>query len=192
MYVVDGIFFPLPVNLLSFTVTSKDADALLQWSTAQETNSRNFIIQSSDDAQNWNQIGTVAAAGNSSMQKNYSFIDAGVMNSGKSRVYYRLKQTDLDGQTTYSNIIYIKIKGNNQLNVQLYSNPVHDNIKLMLTGIQGNATISINNLNGQVIYKKQIQNQNGLMTLPVNLQNGVYLLVVTCNNEMKTLKFVKE
>ncbi|MEO8961831.1 MAG: T9SS type A sorting domain-containing protein [Ginsengibacter sp.] len=193
LYVVDGNFSPLPVNLLNFTVTTKDADAILQWSTAQELNSRNFIIQSSDDARHWNQIGTVAAAGNSSLQNNYSFIDAGVMNSGKNVVYYRLKETDLDGQTTNSNIIYLKIKGNSQWNVQLYSNPVHDNnVKIMLTGVQGNAGLTINDLNGRVIYKKQIQNQNGLINLATDIPAGVYILHVTTGEGSKSIKFVKE
>ncbi|MEO9003229.1 MAG: T9SS type A sorting domain-containing protein [Ginsengibacter sp.] len=193
LYVVDGNFSPLPVNLLNFTVTTKDADALLQWSTAQELNSRNFIIQSSDDAQHWNQIGTLAAAGNSSLQNNYSFIDAGVMNSGKNIVYYRLKETDLDGQTTNSNIIYLKIKGNSQWNVQLYSNPVHDNnVKIMLTGVQGNAGLTINDLNGRVIYKKQIQNQNGLINIAADIPSGVYILHITTVEGSKSIKFVKE
>ncbi|HET7115253.1 MAG TPA: T9SS type A sorting domain-containing protein [Hanamia sp.] len=192
LYVVDGVFSPLPVSLLDFTVSPKGADALLHWSTSQEINSRDFTVRSSDDAQHWNDIGTVPAAGNSYTQSNYSFTDVGVMNSGKDIVYYRLAETDIDGKITNSNIIYIKINNINQWNAQLYSNPVHDNVRLMLTGIQDNAIISINDINGQVVYKKQIQNQNGLMTLPVNLERGVYLLVVTTNNEMKTIKFVKE
>lgn len=193
LYVVDGIFSPLPVNLLDFTVTPKDADALLQWSTAQELNSHNFIIQSSDDAQHWNKIGTVAAAGNSSLQNNYSFTDAGVMNSGKNIVYYRLIETDLDGQTTNSNIIYLKIKGNNQWNVQLYSNPVHDNnIRVMLTGVEGTANLSINDLSGRMIYRRQIQNQNGLIHIATNVPKGVYILHVITSQGSKSIKFVKE
>jgi len=192
LYVVDGIFSPLPVNLLDFTVSPKGADALLKWSTSQEINSRNFTIQSSNDAQHWNDIGTVSAMGNSSTQTNYSFIDAGVMNSGKSIVYYRLAETDIDGKMTYSNIVQLKINNTDKWNVQLYSNPIHDKVKLMLTGIQGSAVISINNINGQSLYETQIQNQNGFMTLPVNLRGGIYLLVVRTNNEVKTIKFVKE
>lgn len=190
---MDGNFSPLPVNLLDFTVSPKGADALLQWSTAQEINSRNFIIESSDDAQHWHQIGTVAASGNSSMQTNYSFIDAGVMNSGKNRMYYRLKEIDLDGKTTNSNIIYLKIKGNNQWNVQLYSNPVHDNkLRVMLTGVRGTADLSINDLNGRVIYKRQIENQNGLITIPADIPAGVYILMVETSSGSKSIKFVKE
>ncbi|MEO6818582.1 MAG: ELWxxDGT repeat protein [Ginsengibacter sp.] len=191
LYVVDGIFSSLPVGLLDFTVTTKGADAILHWTTSQEINSRDFTIQSSDDAQHWNNIGTITAAGNSSVQKNYTFSDLGVMNSGKSVVYYRLTQSNRDGKNIYSNVIFIKLNSTNQWNVQMLSNPLFNKVELILSGVKGEANIFVNNINGQVIYKKQIQNQNGFMTLPVNLPGGVYFLVVTNNNEIKTIKFVK-
>lgn len=192
LYVVDGNFSVLPVKLLDFTVTPKSADALLQWSTASETNSKNFVVQSSDDAMHWKTIGTVPAAGNSSLQKDYSFTDVGIMNSGKSIVYYRLLQTDIDGNSTYSNIIELTINNNNQWNVQLYSNPVQGQLKLMLTGVIGNTSLLINDMSGRIIYNSQLQNQNGLVTIPINLPPGVYVLKVMANNGEKAIKFVKE
>ncbi len=191
LFVVDGNFTALPVQLLDFTVSQKSNDALLKWSTSQEINSKDFTIQSSDDAQQWKTLGTVAAAGSSSVRNDYSFTDAGVMNSGKSIVYYRLITTDIDGKTANSNIISLKLKGG-QWNVQLLSNPVHDNVKVLLSGITGMAELSINDLSGKIVYKKQLPNQNGLISLPVNLQSGIYLLITKINNEMKTIKFIKE
>ncbi len=72
---------------------------------------QNFTVQSSDDAQHWNTLGTVAAAGNSSQKADYSFTDINVMNSGKSIVYYRLISTDIDGESQKSEVIYLKING---------------------------------------------------------------------------------
>lgn len=192
LFVVDGVFNALPIKLLDFTVTPKGADALLQWSTAQEINSKDFTVQSSDDAQHWNTLGTVAAAGNSSQKTDYSFTDINVMNSGKSIVYYRLISTDIDGKSQNSEVISLKINGANNWNVQLFSNPVQDNVKLMLTGINGKLDLHINDISGKTIYKSQVQNQNGLLTIPVNLQRGVYILVARNNNEKKSLKLVKE
>ncbi len=143
LFVVDGIFNALPINLLDFTVVPKGADALLQWSTAQEINTKNFTVQSSDDAQHWNTLGTVAAAGNSSQKVDYSFTDVNVMNSGKSMVYYRLVSTDIDGKSQNSEVISLKINGASKWNVQLFSNPVRDNVKVMLSGIKDLAELSI-------------------------------------------------
>jgi ELWxxDGT repeat protein len=192
LFVVGGTFTALPVQLLDFSVVPKGNDALLQWSTSQEINSKNFVVQSSDDAQYWNNIGTVAAAGNSSVKIDYSFTDINVMNSSKNIVYYQLITTDINGKAQNSNVISLKIKSSAKWNVQLFSNPIHGDVKALLSGIKGLAEISIYDLNEKTIYKKQIQNQNGLISIPVNLASGAYILVVKTNNERKTIQFIKE
>ncbi len=192
LYVVDGAFSPLPVQLLDFTVTAKKPDALLQWSTAQEINSSYFTVQSGDDGQHWNNIGKVAAMGNSSVKTDYSFTDHGVMNSGKNVVYYRLLSTDIDGKISNSNIISLRINNTGQWSVQIYSNPVHGNLNVMLSGIKTEAILSIHNLSGKEIYKRQLENQNGLFSIPLNVQSGVYILQVRSENQTQTIKFVKD
>jgi ELWxxDGT repeat protein len=192
LFVVEGAFSPLPVQLLDFTVAPKKPDALLQWSTALEINSSYFTIQSSDDATHWNSIGKVAAMGNSSVKTNYSFTDRGVMNSGKSVVYYRLLSTDIDGKISNSNIISLRINNTDQWSVQIYSNPVYGNLNVMLSGIKNEAILSIHNMEGKEIYKRQIQNQNGAFSIPLNVQAGVYILQVRSENQTQTIKFIKD
>lgn len=191
LYVVNGTFVALPVNLLDFTVVPKGDDALLQWSTVQETNSRNFIIQSSTDAQDWKILGTVAALGNSSVKNQYSFTDFGIMNSGNKIVYYRLVQNDMDGNAKNSDIISLRIKNSQPWNIQLFSNPAHDHLKVLLTGVNGSASLSIHDLAGKEMYKKQM-NQSGMISIPLNMQPGVYILYVSSGNWAQSFKFVKE
>lgn len=192
LFVVDGIFNPLPVKLIDFTVQQSFHDALLHWSTSQEINSKNFTIQSSTDSKNWTAIGTVQAAGNASVKNNYSFTDPGIANSGKTIIYYRLITTDLDGKTAQSAIIYLKLKGDKKWNVQLLSNPVHENLKVLLEGITGLTELSIADISGRILYKNKTQTQNGLLTIPVNLSAGVYVLIVNSNSEKKAIRFIKE
>jgi ELWxxDGT repeat protein len=61
LYAVDGIFTPLPVKLLDFTITLKLTDAVLNWRTSQEINSKDYTIQRSFDGRNFESIGTVSA-----------------------------------------------------------------------------------------------------------------------------------
>ena len=192
LYAVDGIFSPLPVKLLNFTVTPNGDDALLQWSTAQELNSKDFTIQSSMDAQHWNNIGKVAAKGNSSIKTDYTFSDLGIMNSAKDIVYYRLISADIDGKTITSDIIHLKIKNRDQWNIQLFANPVHNEIKVLVNGSPGIASLSINDLSGKVVYKKQVQNQNGVINIITDIPGGIYILNVKTNQGNKSIKFVKE
>jgi ELWxxDGT repeat protein len=191
LFVVEGNFTPLPIQLLDFTVSPSGNDALLKWSTSQEKDAKDFKVQSSNDASHWADVGIVPAAGNSSVQRNYSFTDAGVMNSGKSIVYYKLVLTDIDGKSTNSKIISLKLK-EAKWNVQLMVNPVKDRPELLFTGGDGITRISIRDMNGKTIYNQQLQNAEGLISLPVTLRRGFYILSVINNQERKSIKFVKD
>ncbi|MDE3183749.1 MAG: T9SS type A sorting domain-containing protein [Bacteroidota bacterium] len=192
LFVVDGTFTPLPVKLVDFTVSSKESDALLQWTTAQELNTKDFTVQSSNDAQHWNNIGSVSAKGNSNQLNQYSFLDIGVMNSRYQTLYYRLVSNDFDGNYSISKIVILKIDNSNQFSVRLLLNPVKNNLKISVTGINKQALLSIHDLNGKEIYKNEIQNPDGIISIPIYIQSGVYILQVKSNNQTKTLKFVKE
>ena len=191
LFTVDGTFNPLPVKLTDFTVTRKTSDALLAWSTAQELNTKNFTIQRSYDAQHFDNIGTVQASGTTSSRHAYSFIDAGIVNSGKSIVYYRLQATDKDGKSENSNIISLKLGGNSHWDVRLLTNPVQDNVNVILSGTNGKILLAIQDMSGKTMYTQSLQNINGQVSLPVVLQKGVYILKAATNNEMKTIKFVR-
>ena len=192
LFVVDGVFTPLPVKLLDFTVMPKAANAVLNWHTSQEINSKDYTVQRSFDGRIFESVGRVAASGTSATGKAYSFIDAGIINSGKSVVYYRLISTDMDGKSVYSPVITLKLTGTGKWNVKLLSNPVSDNIKVVLSGITGNVQLSVVDLNGKRVYSRQLPAVNGQISLPSdNLPRGVYSLITETLNERKAIQFVK-
>lgn len=192
LYAVDGTFTPLPVKLLDFTVTPKSADAVLNWQTSQEVNSKSYTVQRSFDGVNFENIGVVSASGNSTSNRAYSYIDIGIINSGKSVVYYRLMSLDLDGKGTASAIITLKIKGTDQWNVKLLSNPVTENIKLLLSGFTANIQLSVVDIHGKKLYSIVKPAINGQISLPASsLPKGIYMLVTETVNERKTIQFVK-
>jgi hypothetical protein len=92
---------PLPILLTNFTASRQDNTALLQWQTAQEENTREFLVQRSPDGSAFSTIGTVAAAGNSSITLDYAFADGSPL-AGNN--YYRLEEVDQDGYTTYTSV----------------------------------------------------------------------------------------
>ena len=192
LFVVNGTFVALPVKLVTFTVEPRGNDALLQWTTAQELNTKNFTIQSSPDAYHWNNLGAISAKGNSNRQNHYSFLDKDVMLSGNETEYYRLVSNDLDGNSSFSYIVTLKIENTRQWNVRLLSNPLTNNLKISVAGIKKNVVLSIHDLSGKEVYKNEIQNPGSIISIPVYFQAGVYILQVNANDETKTLKFVKE
>lgn len=193
LYVIDGLFSPLPVELAKFTATPVNTDAILNWATAQEANTKDFTVQRSDDGQNFENIGIVAAAGNSSARREYAFIDASIVSSGKNVVYYRLLITDKDGKSKTSKVISLKLKGTADWSIKVLSNPVHNDLSVALGGITEGVKLSIRDITGKVVYSNSLQSVNGQITLPTaGLQNGSYFLVAETQNQRKTVKFLKQ
>jgi hypothetical protein len=112
----SGLDNPLPVELLSFNATAENEKVNLKWITASELNNDFFTVQHSTDGVEFTSLGNVAGQGTKQSATTYNFVDASPM-AGIN--YYRLKQTDFDGTSSYSNIIAINL----DLEWLLYPNP---------------------------------------------------------------------
>jgi hypothetical protein len=102
---------PLPVQLSSFTASTKGRDVILTWTTATEVNTAGFEIErklvSQEKAQaKWENVGFVRGNGNSNRPVEYTFTDT-KLNTGKYA--YRLKMVDNDGSYEYSNEVVVEI-----------------------------------------------------------------------------------
>ena len=136
---VDGVlanvgcgFIILPIELSSFTGICDDRSVLVQWSTAAETNNHYFTVERGASGQNWQAIGTVGAAGNSVVLHAYSFIDR---HPDQAISYYRLMQTDFDGNNTYSLVVAVERCGGSATeNLIIFPNPSVGKFDLLYTG----------------------------------------------------------
>lgn len=191
LYVVGGSYSPLPVKLTNFTVAPQNNDALLQWTTREELNSKSFIIQRSYDAQHFEDIGSLDAKGTTNEISNYSFVDRGIMNSGRRIVYYRLNALDKDLKSALSDVIALKINSTGNWSIRLLSNPVKDFVNLLLQDVSGRLQLSVRDIYGRVVYSKSMDNINGQISLPAPTQAGIYILEAENNNERKIVRFVK-
>jgi len=88
---------PLPINLLSFTAQLQAEGVDLKWVTSSEINNDYFTVERGQDGRNFVEVGRVAGAGNSNVERHYSFLDAEMP---QATTYYRLRQTDYNGTTT--------------------------------------------------------------------------------------------
>jgi hypothetical protein len=104
----------LPVVLTELTVSGKDGSNYLQWKTASEINSNYFVIQKSSNGKDFESIGTVAAAGNSSTLKTYSFTDYTPFSYIN---YYRIIIVDKDNSKEFSNIVQVKSANDKALDI---------------------------------------------------------------------------
>jgi len=192
LYAVDGNFTPLPLKLGDFTVVAKSADAIVQWHTLQELNTKNFTVQRSVDGLHFQDIGIVEASGTSTNVHAYTFKDAGIINSGSTILYYRLLSTDKDGKSGLSPVITLKIRNAGKWTVRLLSNPVPDRLTIILSGINENVQLSILDMSGKKLYTTAPGAVNGQVSVPCdNLQHGTYLLLTETGKDKKLIQFVK-
>ncbi|MEL6134686.1 MAG: T9SS type A sorting domain-containing protein, partial [Bacteroidota bacterium] len=113
-----------PVELLDFTAyQTGEATVQLDWATAQEENSAVFQIERSVDGAVFTNIGEVAAAGNSQVTLDYTFLDFPVPTA---TLLYRLRQVDIDGSFTYSDKVEVVISNGFQASLDLFHNPTTD------------------------------------------------------------------
>lgn len=181
---------PLPVSLLYFRALLKaPGTALLQWSTASEENNDYFTLQRSSDGINFTDVIVKDGAGTSNSVNNYSHIDAEAL-SGIS--YYRVKQTDYNGQFSYSNIAKIDDSALKTFSLNLSPNPANSgsSIFLDLMGADANTKIpvAIYDMLGRLIYSTvllsdeagNVHEDLGSMTL---LSNGTYIISVAPANK---------
>jgi hypothetical protein len=171
----------LPVTLVSFTATRQNDESVLQWETAQEENSSNFVIERSSDGISFGAIGNVAAAGNSTTPRNYSFTD---LEPGKNNNYYRLRQTDLDGNSTYSAIRLLNFRSTGGL-IWYAVGPRSVEVYLQ----QGNAEkYSLNDLAGHTLRQGQLVNgKTDISGLPAGLYIVTVLTAAGQNMNIKIL-----
>ncbi|MFK7809466.1 MAG: T9SS type A sorting domain-containing protein [Saprospiraceae bacterium] len=112
VFLRDFINTALPVELASFVATPQEKQVLLTWLTLSELNSDYFEIEHSVNGVDFNTIGKVRAKGNSVISQHYEY------NHTQPSIgynYYRLKQTDLDGTSSYSKIKQVSWKSTNEL-----------------------------------------------------------------------------
>ena len=178
----------VPVELLYFTANlTIDKKGLCQWATATEINNNYFIVERTRDGVHYDFVGKVNGAGNSNSALYYSTLDADPY-QGVS--YYRLKQVDFDGSTTYSKLVSINLE--NLEIITIYPNPAIDNIDYLISSPQaGNVTITVVDVLGRIILKREEAIDAGLTKKQLNvasMSDGSYLLRITTQNMEKTQK----
>jgi hypothetical protein len=180
---VDPTTTLLPVDLLSFRAKAVNKEVHLSWQTASETGNDYFNIERSQNGINWKTVAEIDAIGNSNTIQNYSTIDK---NPHLRQSYYRLKQTDIDGQFLYAPVRTVFIEDDRTVNI--YPNPTQHQI--IIEGSESELEqVSIFNVLGQdVTNSTVISGQTPQLKMDVSqLPNGIYV-VKTKSVVMKVLK----
>src|SRR5450432_2589209 len=151
-----------------------------------------YTVEHSFNGVSFSPIASLAAY-NSSGTNNYNYTD---LNLAPGNHYYRIRRTDKDGVTGYSDIKTIRITTNGA-NVQVRPNPVVGSTLILAVSTQQNSrsNVQVMAVDGKVIVHQAVNLASGNNLLYVNISTvppGIYLVQVQLNDEVVTKKFVKE
>lgn len=178
---------PLPVETIDFAAQCEGSNALFTWSTVSEQHNDFFTVESSTDAMNWTKVCTVDGAGYSTAQINYSCI--GISPPGKN-LYYRLKQTDLDGNSIYYNeIIYLEScsRTSSEEEVLVYPNPAKD--KVMILTNEEILDISVFNSAGKKLNGTEMNQEEKWIDF-TQLPEGIYVMEIITGTQLFNQRIV--
>jgi hypothetical protein len=167
--VAEGSGVPLPVNWVSFTAGKQEKSVLLNWVTANEKNTKDYIVQRSTNGADWTNIGNKAAMGHLDITQSYNFTDE---QPAAGNNYYRLQQRDNDGTVNYSSVARVNF-GETSQPVSVFPNPVTNGI--LNVHMDADATVTVYNNMGAVVLKQDLK--AGISKVDVHaLAHGLYLL----------------
>jgi len=117
----------LPVELVSFTAAVNGKSVVIKWQTATETNNDVFHVERSANGKDWSTVTKVDGAGSTLRQQSYAETD---FHPYPGLSYYRIKQTDLDGQFTYSPIKAVRTEDLDDRPFRIFPNPATEQLIL--------------------------------------------------------------
>lgn len=179
----------LPIELVNFSGELKEGKTHLKWTTLSETNNDYFTLERSTDGSHYEVLGIIDGAGNSNNSISYSFMDE---NPFMGVNYYRLKQTDYDGQFARYDPIQITVVDQNT-DFFVYPNPSEDLFNLDFSSHSFEpVTIKVMDLAGKIIYGTVLQpSMEKRITFALDASDfpdGNYLIYIQQENRLYNKK----
>ncbi len=185
----------LPIELGTFDANLiNDDHVLVEWMTVSERDNDYFSVEKSTDGQNFEVIGTVKGAGNSNQKLFYSYEDYDLFNG---TAYYRLRQTDHNGDTEVFDPVSVKYNATGK-GLEITSvgpNPFVNDFKVNYRSAQrGVIDFAVYDLNGRLRHQQEFTIEEGANTINFSqgyeLNAGTYLVVISDESGNKDSKKV--
>jgi len=180
-----------PVEMTRFDARPEGNSALLDWETAYERQNAGFEVQHSTDGTAWKDIGFVPAKGDGQSPAQYQFQ---VVNLAPGDHFFRLRQMDMDGNATLSNIKSVAIEGQ-KLRATIQPTAVSDYCELKINSpVAGAVRVEIFRADGQTtgqIWSLEVENEQMLSLSLAHLPAGAYFALVQSEQEKVAIAFFR-
>jgi len=192
MFTIASKAVVLPLSITSFTGKRNNAYNQLNWTISNEINELQYELQSSNDAVNFTTINIQKAKNNNDIAL-YSYDDVAGM---QSKMYYRLRCIDNNGQIKYSSIVIIATQQNDRNNFYVIKNPVQDRIDIYAgESVMGTYAYSLTGSTGQTVQAGSLDIKfAGTYTIKLQQQlaSGIYILTVRNGQNILQKTILKE
>ena len=199
MDIQNTVFNVLPVNYRTFDATLNNNVVNLFWITDAEVRNDHFEVERSFDQANFSTIGVVLGAqSTSAISKQYSFKDASPELLSHAVIYYRIKQVDANGKSTYSVVKVVKATTITKAFVQVSPNPYMDKLNVnFVSDASGNAEVRLISASGNLVKITSsaiTKGYNNVQLQDLNSQApGLYIANIVINGKVAaSVKVVKQ
>jgi hypothetical protein len=180
--VIDGkkLFI---INLwLDGEATSEDL-ITLQWSTPDEANAREYVVEkSTDGGKTFEPFNTVKATGKNAF---YQLTDSRT----DKAAFYRVSVLGKDGSKISSDVLAVK----GVVKINVYPNPVQSQLVMQHPVAEAGATVQLVSVDGRQLFTQNIQ--QGAVQTTINVSKliaGNYLVVFNMNGQRQSKAFIKK
>lgn len=185
----------LPVTYNYVTGEQVGVRTRIDWETMVESNSSHYNVLRATPEGEFEDIGTVGAAGTTADATQYTFFDN---NPQPGTNFYRLEQVDLNGATALSQVVEVQFDLDDLGLVAVYPNPVRSdqllNVKFR-AGEERSLRLVIADLQGRILRDQEFEVTQEIMNLEIpmyDLPTGMYIARVVAGGKAYTQKFTKQ
>ncbi len=178
----------LPVELINFGGEVVGGNTQLYWQTATELNNDFFTVERSRNGVRFHEVTRVAGAGTSHATLNYSVLDPTPPHGIN---YYRLKQTDYNGEYSYSKTIALNTLPEQDFMIDYAAGQSNGVTVHLVTSNASTVVLEVYDLMGQRLAVANYRAVEGPNTFHVGarLSDGIYLLKIGNAYTSKAKKF---
>lgn len=169
---------PLPIELLHFSAQPANGEIVVEWSTAAEINNDFFTIERSTDGNSWEPLAFVNGAGNTNYVIDYTYTDS---NPIEGVSYYRLKQTDFDGQYEYFAPVAVNFSSIVSHTEIIRVVPRAQNMEIWFRNQDPSAVMTVADMQGRILYSRIAPVADFVQQISINLPRNYSGEVVMVN-----------
>ncbi len=171
--------YPLATHFLDFTAATAINKVQLSWTSTEDMNTYEYVVERSGDNENWQEIGSLRANGSNGTFE-YQFDD---FNASKGYNYYRIRIIESSGMNRFSAVRKVFIK-DIATTLSVSPNPAKENISVKFElPATADVVVSVLNQQGAVVISRPNKGLAGWnkidFNLPAQLSQGIYVVKVT-------------